>query len=213
MYWFHFWAREMKVDMSSQVPVYTEISRKASRDIQLTNNVDQNHLKYKLWTLSRHFWQKYDFRSIMCLKTRKIHNWGTSVGFRGTYMIKHPPKLGYCASFEGSYIFPRALELDIFNFLLFGSPLSGRGKEWTGSRSSRLRIFGLLLVNSHQRIPPTEKSNEKCLPKSADFGTFCALAPWLMHSGTPEVPYLWSQKDLRNLSISEVRLFTYHLKR
>ena len=92
-------------------------------------------------------------------------------------MLKHPPKLGYCASFEGSYIFPRALELDIFNFLLFGSPLSGRGKEWTGSRSSRLRIFGLLLENSYQRIPPTEKSNEKCLPKSADFGTFCALAP------------------------------------
>ena len=44
---------ETKVYMYSDVPKCTEINRKATRDIEFTNRMDPNHLKFILWTLSR----------------------------------------------------------------------------------------------------------------------------------------------------------------
>ena len=64
----------MKAHRSSEAPRCTEISRKATRDIRMTSKVDQNHLEYKLWTLSRNVWQKHRFLDHMYLKTRKMHN-------------------------------------------------------------------------------------------------------------------------------------------
>ena len=47
---------EMKVHMYCEVLGCAEISRNATRDIESTIIVDQNHLNYKLWRLSRRYW-------------------------------------------------------------------------------------------------------------------------------------------------------------
>ena len=46
---------KMKVHMSSEVHESTEINKKATRDIESTNKVNHNHLKYIPWTLNRRF--------------------------------------------------------------------------------------------------------------------------------------------------------------
>ena len=61
-------------------------------------------------------------------------------------------------------------------FALFGGPLSSRGKEWTGSRCSRVQIFGLLVKITFPWPYLSKINNEKVLPKSAGKR---ALAPWL----------------------------------
>ena len=52
---FSLFGPETEVHRSSEVPECTEMDRKATMDIESTSKVDQNHLKYILWTLSRLF--------------------------------------------------------------------------------------------------------------------------------------------------------------
>ena len=56
---------ETKVHGSIEAPGYDEININVTRDTQSTNKVDQNHLESKIWTLSRHFMQKYWFSSFL----------------------------------------------------------------------------------------------------------------------------------------------------
>ena len=52
---FDFFGPKMKIHGSSEVSKRTEINMKATRDIEWTSKMDQNHLKYILGTLDIHF--------------------------------------------------------------------------------------------------------------------------------------------------------------
>ena len=103
----------MKVHRSGEVPICTEISEKATRDIELTSKMNPNDLKCILWTLSRrfwpnlmifsHFWPKMTVRYSEC-----ITQWRTTSDRTCSRMTKWDPWRGmsllylYKISFQSS---------------------------------------------------------------------------------------------------------------